>query len=414
MIRSKPSKYKILIIIGLLAIISCGNYLPKQHNFPEPVDTRSVIIQEQTKTSYEIDGVYASNEFDGARLNDFEKINDSTYRATITPENEPINESAYYCFEIWSDADRAIDLQLYYPGHEHRYVPKIRLEGNEAWTRMDTTLFDTIISPDLATLKIELSARHQHVCGQELSNSADNKFWSEGLSNDHQNVQLEVIGQSKKGRNILCLDINEPKIKSSPAIVIMSRLHPPEVSGYMAMQAFVAELLRDAPLSNAFRKKHRIIIYPMVNPDGVDMGHWRHNAGGIDLNRDWSHYRQQENKIVAEHCVRTIKKNKNKVLIGLDFHSTQEDILYTLSDNRKSTVYGFKDIWVQSLKDAIPGHDPDDAPYDLNTPISKGWFYLEFDAEGITYEVGDETDREFLKSKAGIAAREMMKLLVFR
>ena len=35
-------------------------------------------------------------------------------------------------------------------------------------------------------------------------------------------------------------------------------------------------------------EKFRVLAFPLMNPDGVDLGHWRHNAGGIDLNRDWS------------------------------------------------------------------------------------------------------------------------------
>ena len=46
--------------------------------------------------------------------------------------------------------------------------------------------------------------------------------------------------------------------------------------------------------------------------------------------------------------------------------------------------------------------------------MTKGWFYLAFGAEAIIYEVGDETDRKYLKEKARFAASEMMKLLVLR
>ena len=404
----------LILFTFLISMLSCkSRYMPKTYNFPEPKDTRSRSITKQDKRTYNIGDVYASNEFDGARLNDFTQINDITYRATITPENEPINESAYFCFDIWSEIEKDIILELYYPNHEHRYIPKLSIDGTH-WTNMDTTLFDTLRGPDLATLNLTVNSQKQFVCGQELSNTSHNLKWSQSLSDNHTHVRLDTIGYSTMNRPLLCLDVYKDQPNDKPAIIIMSRLHPPEVSGYMAMQSYVETLLDTSILSTTFLENYRILIYPMVNPDGVDMGHWRHNAGGIDLNRDWSHYRQKEIQVVTQHIVREVKTCNNEVLLGLDFHSTQEDVLYTMTDNRPSSIHGFKNIWVQGLKDALPGHDPFDDPYDLNSPISKWWFYLEFGAEGITYEVGDETDRDFVKKKAKVAAIEMMKLLVLR
>ena len=74
----------------------------------------------------------------------------------------------------------------------------------------------------------------------------------------------------------------------------------------------------------------------------------------------------------------------------------------------------FKDYWIQAIGNALPDYNPDDQPFPLNDPISKGWFYKQFDAESITYEIGDETPRDFIKLKAETAAREMMKLLILK
>ena len=178
------------------------------------------------------------------------------------------------------------------------------------------------------------------------------------------------------------------------------------------MEAFVEEILKDNNLAKAFRQRFRILVYPLINPDGVDLGHWRHNAGGIDLNRDWGKFRQVEPHVVASHILKETRANKNEVLLGIDFHSTQEDVIYTHTSNRVSKIFPFKDLWLQALIDE--GYRPNEEAYDLSSPMTKGWFYLEFDAEAIIYEVGDETDRTYLKEKSAFAAREMMKLLVLR
>jgi len=407
----KKKGYIIFSFVLFLSACKTVSLVPKMHDFPDPVDTSSKSIEYQEKKTYTIDGVYASNEFDGARLNDFTQINDSTFRATIHPENEPINESAYFGLQIWSDEKRNIDLELYYPNHEHRYVPKLSYDGMQ-WMFMDTLSYDTLKGSEIATLDLDIDQRRLYVTGSELQTSKYNLEWSKGLAENHSGVDYAVIGKSKLGRDMLYIDICQGTKENKEAIAILSRQHPPEVSGYMAMQSFVETILEDSPLSNLFRSKFRVLVYPMVNPDGVDLGHWRHSAGGIDMNRDWGHYVQEEPKVVVYHMTKTLRENKNELLIGFDFHSTQEDVMYTLSKDLKSNVAGFKDVWIQSLDEA--NYNPNDEPYPLNQPISKGWFLLEHQAEGITYEVGDETPRDYVRAKAATAAKEMMKLLVMR
>ncbi len=400
-------------VIVLLMCLGCNSYKPDILEFPMPEDTETKSINLQLKTSYRFDGVYADNEFDGARMNGFRQVNDSTFRVIISPENTPINQSSYYSFRLRSEQKRKIDLEIEYSEHLHRYVPKLSFDRKH-WTALDSTKFDTLKAGNLATLKLEIDEQALFVSAQELYCSAENESWIDSLSTKHEFLAKVNTGNSKLGRDIWCLDIYKGEKKSKDVIVIFGRLHPPEITGYFAMQTFVETMLTSELLSEQFLEKYRVIVYPMINPDGVDMGHWRHNAGGIDINRDWSHYRQEECKVVANHLVETTKRNKNKVILGLDFHSTQEDVYYTLTSNRKSHIFGFKDLWLNAIDNSIPGYSPNDEPYDLNQPITKGWFYLQFGAEGITYEVGDETDRAFVRQKAKVAAIEMMKLLVLR
>ncbi len=381
--------------------------------YPKPVDTSSRSISYQDKKEYNINNAfYADNQFDGARLNGFEQLNDSTLQVTILPENEPINQSPHYAFRIWSKQPQVIYVKLNYPTSTHRYIPKLSTDGQH-WKPIDSTAYQLIDSTKNALLKLTISNNKLWVAAQEIKTSTEATNWSKQIAN-HKDVRFKTIGKSKLKRDIIALDIYEGDPKNKDVIVVLSRQHPPEVTGYLAMQSFVEELLKDHRLQKDFRSKYRILVFPLLNPDGVDLGHWRHNAGGIDLNRDWAYYRQEEVKTVAQSIVDIANESKNKVILGLDFHSTQQDLYYSFSDDMHSSIYPFKDYWIKGIDDAILNYTPDDQPFPLSQPISKGWFYKQFNAESLTYEIGDETPRDFIKLKAEVAAREMMKLLILR
>lgn len=405
------------IYLGLLILFICHACASHKtsadvHVFPQAVDTRDHTISLQEHKTYVANGVYADNEFAGARLNNFESINDSTFKATISPENYPINISAYYAMRLRADRERDVTIELHYTHHEHRYIPKVSHDG-ELWEALPMSDYDTLQAPNICAVRLHLSPEPLYLCGQELKASPQIKAWVDQLSL-HDDVQQSVIGQSRLGRDLWMMDIADGDSRGREAIVILARQHPPEVTGSIAMESFVEEILKDNPISNHYRSKYRTIVFPLMNPDGVDEGHWRHNAGGIDMNRDWAQYHQRENYTVANHIVATTHHHKNKVIIGLDFHSTQEDVYYTLPANRRSSIFPFKDLWLNGMEQSILEYQANDEPGDMNAPITKFWFYLQFNAEGVTYEVGDEVPRDFIREKAQAAAQEMMQLLALR
>ncbi len=402
-----------LLLFSLLLFIGCRSYQASDHNFPKPVDTTTRPIENQEKKTYSIDGVFADNHFDGARLNGFAKINDHTFQADIRPENVPINMSPWYAFKLWSQEEKLINLVLHYENGRHRYEPKISWDGVK-WETLDSNFVSIVDSTD-AQLTLTVGTDTLWLAAQELVTSANVRNWCEEKATN-ASVEFKTAGKSRLGRDLLFLDIKNGETRKKEVIVILSRQHPPEVTGYFAMQAFIDEILEDNALSNAFRNKYRLLVFPLMNPDGVDLGHWRHNAGGIDLNRDWAFYHQPETRQVADFIVKTVKQDNSKVLLGIDFHSTWNDVYYTGSDELTagSNLPHFKDFWLVGIGGAIDGYAPHESPSGFGSPVTKGWFYKQFNAEGVTYEIGDRTPRDFIKVKGQVAARELMSLLVFR
>jgi len=401
-----------LILLTSILLIGCATV--KKTTFKVNVDTKSRKIHIQKKQTFSINelGLYATNEFDTGRLNGFEKVNDSTVNIFITPENAPINNSAWYSFKIWSKVPKTVYLQFKYPKrYGHRYIPKIKKKNGD-WFAADSTVFQ--FQGKSATLKINTSKEPVWISAQESVSSLDTNIWMNTLIKGKEYVHLFSAGNSALGRDLPVLDMYKGVKKGKPIVVLLSRQHPPELTGFFAFQSFLTTILNESDLSASFLEKYRVLVFPIVNPDGVDLGHWRHNANGIDTNRDWWKYLQPEIKNLTKYVVKATKKDKTTVLVAIDFHSTQEDMYYT-SETRSVTAHpNYIENWFTGIEENLTAYNYKPSQDRANSvkPVSKGWFLKYFKANAITYEIGDETPRDFIKAKAIVAAKEMMKLML--
>lgn len=405
------------LLVLIIAIPAFGQKEKKAttHEFPAPVDTQSREITYQEKQVFydSIGEVCATNKFPAARLNNFERHRKGFYVAYINAENTPINQSPWYAFKIWSKSGKNIWVQFVYDYGGHRYIPKLSKDG-ENWKPIAKSDF-TFLADGSAVMNINISSDTLWVSAQEIMDSGRITDWATGLASDDK-VTMSTIGKSKAGRPLLHMDMNNGKTRKKDIIAIFSRQHPPEVTGFKAMQSFLDELMVNEQ-SEAFFKKYRVVVYPLLNPDGVDLGHWRHNTGGIDLNRDWAYYNQPETRQVADHLVNLAYQSKAKVILGLDFHSTQKDVFYTIPDEvERYVIPNFKKKWLEGIEKGVSeeyeGYKVNESADPKSNPVTKFWFYTQLQAEGVTYEVGDENPREFIDKKARVAADVMMSVLL--
>jgi hypothetical protein len=180
----------------------------------------------------------------------------------------------------------------------------------------------------------------------------------------------------------------------------------------MALLAFVEELAGDTPLAEEFRESFRVHVIPLVNPDGVDLGHWRHNTGGVDLNRDWIAFNQPETSVVRDTFTRILDQPGHELWFGVDFHSTQYDVFYTLQRDLETHPPGITDKWLDHLRNELPHYEVNDSPGASGGPISRSWFNETFGATALIYEVGDQTDRGLIREVATTAAQGTMQILL--
>ena len=403
---------KIVLLLFALCL-SCKSTSPltaSKHEYAQPVDTTKRPISNQKKKVYQFEDLGVRNDFPAARLNGFIKNNDSTYTASIWPENFPINPSPWYAFKLWSKTERIIYVNLDYSnGAKHRYAPKLSADG-ENWTLLDSTSVQRSADSTSAQVKLQVGKDTLWLAAQEIQDHRRVGEWVQSMA-QHNFVSQNSAGKSMLGRDLYNLNLSKGLNINKPVVLIISRQHPPEVTGFLCMKAFVETIIEEGS-TNGFLEKYRILVYPLMNPDGVDLGHYRHNTGGVDLNRDWSQYHQPEIEQVTSHMVHETATHKNDVVLGLDFHSTYRDVYYTPHESIERKIPNFTKAWLEKIRVAVGLKDINESPGKNLQPTSSAWFNRQFGATGITYEIGDDTPRGFIKTKGVESARAMMQLLL--
>jgi len=382
--------------------------------------TKSRPTQKQWRGTFDFPNmeVFISNDFQGGSMAGMMAENDSTVVGLITAENTPINESPWYAFKIWAKEKKEVYVRLtYQEGSKHRYYPKYS-KDKIFWAALDSAdflgplQFGYADRPQTTTMRLHVGPDTLWVAGQEMYTSDQIYGWVDLLSS-RPDISQREIGKSVEGRPIKAMEIGD---RTNPNMVmIISRQHPPEVTGYLAMKTFVETLGGDSDLARQFRKKFTTYVVPLVNPDGVDNGFWRHNTRGVDLNRDWADFNQPETQAVKDYMHMRVDDTAGKFYFGIDFHSTWEDIYYTVGDKYdQGNIPGLVPRWLDSVKDRLPGYELNISPNNNMEPtlVSRNYFYITFGAESLVYEIGDNTPRGFLEIKSRTGAEELMKLLL--
>lgn len=384
-----------LFVIGLSVHVSPGR-------------SDDTIHQPQSSFVFKNSGVEISSNFPGGRLSDCRQVGTTTYVVSIRPENTPVNNSAWYAFRLRADKPQNIRLRLDYEVGTHRYWPKVSHDGRN-WRRLEATKAHGLSSNE-AEFALQIDSQPVWVAAQELLSLEESRDWSDRLAST-SSVEKSVLGYSLQGRSITRLRVGDSTARNR--VFIISRQHPPEVSGAIGMRHFVEAIAGPSPLARRFRQSFVTVVVPTVNPDGVAGGHWRHNAAGVDLNRDWGPFHQRETRALRDELLAIKLDPRRELRLFLDFHSTYEDVFYTQPPTALTRPTGFTGNWLTAIDRRFPDYAVKrSGGHGAYRPTSKHWVHKTFGIPAITYEFGDETDRGLIREIAHGAAEEMMRLLL--
>jgi hypothetical protein len=351
-------------------------------------------------------GVTFDARFNGARIDECQSNGLDDFTVIIRPENRPINDSAWFAFQVSATTPRQITVRLVVEGGTLRYLPKISADGVN-WIALPTESFSRGPSNHEGSLRLEVGVAPLWVAAQEMVSTERLNAWARTLERLPY-VTRQEFGRTKLGQPLQKLEIGTG---AKNYVVVFGRQHPPETTGSLALMRFVETVAGDSDLARTFRGEFSLIVIPLINPDGVDRGHWRHNVGGIDTNRDWGVFAQPETRAVGEEILALAKSGK--LWLHLDFHSTKYDVFYTQPDESPAATNGFTRPWIEAIQRRFPDYVVKRVSTQNPTPTtSHNWAHQTFGIPAITYEIGDETDRPRLQQIASAAAEEMMKRLL--
>ncbi len=344
--------------------------------------------------------------FSGARRGKCTVLSKNHVLLEILPENDGyINDSPWYAFKLLPASPTTATITLQYQGGHHRYWPKISDDGLK-WAPLDSTQVTPSADGQQFDIEVTLTSDPVWVAAQELVTPAVYDAWNRTITNA-TGAPITELGTSTAGLPIFAFDSNAA---ASEVLFLVGRQHPPEVSGAFAFFSFTETIFGDSDLARDFRARFRVIAIPLLNPDGVVGGNWRHNLAGIDLNRDWGPFTQPETQLMAGMLER-LDASGSKLRMFIDFHSTRENVFYALPDVTRPP--GFLEAWLENAQARVT-----DYPFNLNQgpstsdAIAKNYIFARYGIPAVTFEVGDETDRNSTQVAARIFAEELMRLML--
>jgi murein tripeptide amidase MpaA len=313
-------------------------------------------------------------------------------------------------------------IKFTYPeGISHRYYPKISSDGNN-WVDLDQ---EQIVSypgsgenndPDKADreaiIRINTGPDTLWIAANKMVSSADVESWLDSLS-QNSFVTTENIGSSHQNNPIYAVRIDDSEAKKN--IIVMARQYPSMSVGTLAMQSFINQIIQDTELANSFRSEYNVILFPHINPDGVDQGNWSHNMGGVNLTEDWGQQTMQpEIRAIKSHIESLASKDDNSFYLNIDIRSNRESILYVYNADSTNRMNALTMDIAEAVDEYLPEYTPSIKTRQSgdNYYIAEDYYYKKFGMESLVVIIDEDSTHDLIDKKGRALAESVMEHLM--
>ncbi len=211
-------------------------------------------------------------------------------------------------------------------------------------------------------------------------------------------VRIDTAGFSVQGRVIWELSITDDAGVEEKLfrVAIHARTHPSEVQSTYVTNEIIKLLTGDSETARILREKCVFNIFPMYNPDGVEIGAPRENANGLDLERNWDQDPHQPETAALKGRFEEYMAGENPIDIALNMHSAFACKRYFVFHHKNGTSANFesyeknfissiRQYWIDGIEDwnYYVSWASGTPPY-----YPESWFWMNFGEEvmSLTYE----------------------------
>ena len=270
--------------------------------------------------STELDGISFDSDYENGSLGSIERIPEEHghFRATLFTESGELGDRSYWFrFRMRGVSGRSLTIAL---DHSENRRPFVRI-GSNPWRRMTA-----MEAPDTQSIVLKFSddQNDAEIAFFEPLGLQETMLQVDDMVANSSFAVSEIIGRSHQGRNLTMITIDDSRypVANKQRIWLHSRAHAGEVTSTHSMLGFLQQALADSEIGRRLREHCIIHIVPILNVDGVALGHTRWDSQGLDPERPWCDVDIPVVKALKNEIDR-LMASERPIALALNLHSTR-------------------------------------------------------------------------------------------